>query len=154
LRLGKWVQSDKYVTEAEYGYCKGRITVNSNVKFSPFFFRADYNKDLPANYATVGTWEKFISKKGIGKKTKLSNFRGQHRGGKGVKVTSIDNKTGTLAFATMINENDAILIITSAKGQVMKIPVTAIPARSRTAKGVILMRFSQKDDQVVSATFV
>jgi hypothetical protein len=30
----------------------------------------------------------------------------------------------------------------------------AIPSRSRTAKGVILMRFSDKSDRVVSATFV
>jgi len=96
-----------------------------------------------------------ITEKGIGKKTKLSNFKGQHRGGKGVKVTSIDNKTGTLAFAQLIiNEKDATIIITSAKGQVVKIPTTSLPTRSRTAKGVILMRFSQKGDQVVSATFV
>jgi len=95
-----------------------------------------------------------ITEKGIGKRTKLSNFKGQHRGGKGVKVTSIDNKTGTLAFAQIINENDKTLIITSAKGQVVKIPLSSTPARSRTAKGVILMRFSQKNDQVVSATFI
>jgi len=95
-----------------------------------------------------------IGEKGVGKKTKLSNFRGQHRGGKGVKVTSIDKKTGTVAFAKIINETDSTMIITSAKGQIVKIPLEAIPSRSRTAKGVILMRFSQKDDQVVSATCV
>jgi len=95
-----------------------------------------------------------ICEKGIGKKTKLSNFKGQHRGGKGVKVTSIDKKTGTVAFAKIINESDTTIIITSAKGQVVKLPLESIPSRSRTAKGVILMRFSQKDDQVVSATFI
>ncbi len=95
-----------------------------------------------------------IGEKGVGKKTKLSNFKGQHRGGKGVKVTSVDKKTGTVAFAKIINEDEATMIITSAKGQIVKIPLEAIPSRSRTAKGVILMRFSQKDDQVVSATFV
>ncbi|PIV08993.1 DNA gyrase subunit A [Candidatus Roizmanbacteria bacterium CG02_land_8_20_14_3_00_36_15] len=95
-----------------------------------------------------------ISERGIGKKTKLSNFRGQHRGGKGVKVSLIDLKTGQLAFVKILNENNSTIIITSGKGQVVKIPATAIPSRSRTAKGVILMRFSQKNDQVVSAAFV
>jgi len=95
-----------------------------------------------------------IGEKGVGKKTKLSKFRGQHRGGKGAKVTSIDKKTGTVAFAKIINDADTTMIITSAKGQIVKIPLEAIPSRSRTAKGVILMRFSQKDDQVASATCV
>jgi len=95
-----------------------------------------------------------ICEKGIGKKTRLSNFKGQHRGGKGVKVTSIDKKTGTVAFAKIINEEESTIIITSGKGQIVKTPLEGIPSRSRTAKGVILMRFSQKDDQVVSATFV
>ena len=95
-----------------------------------------------------------ICEKGIGKKTRLSNSKGQHRGGKGVKVTSIDKKTGTVAFAKIINEEESTIIITSGKGQIVKTPLEGIPSRSRTAKGVILMRFSQKDDQVVSATFV
>jgi hypothetical protein len=37
---------------------------------------------------------------------------------------------------------------------VVKIPLSEIPSRSRAAKGVILMRFSQKDDRVASAAFV
>lgn len=95
-----------------------------------------------------------IGERGIGKKTKLSNFRGQHRGGKGVKIASIDEKFGKVAFAQIINPTDSTLIITSHLGQVVKIPLNSIPSRSRTAKGVILMRFSQKQDQVASATFV
>ncbi|MFN4213107.1 MAG: DNA gyrase C-terminal beta-propeller domain-containing protein, partial [Microgenomates group bacterium] len=95
-----------------------------------------------------------IGEKGIGKKTQLSNFRGQHRGGKGVKIAPVDDKFGKVAFAQIINPQDSTLIITSSLGQVVKIPLNSIPARSRTAKGVILMRFSQKQDRVASATFV
>ncbi len=95
-----------------------------------------------------------IGEKGIGKKTKLSFFKGQHRGGKGVKITSVDEKIGRLAFVQIIEPKYTTIIITSAQGQVVKIPTTAIPSRSRTAKGVILMRFSHKNDKVVSATFV
>jgi len=107
------------------------------------FSQADYQKTLLV-----------ISEKGIGKKTQLKEFRGQHRGGKGVKVSTIDKKTGQLAFAKIINTDDKTVIITSTKGQVVKIPLDTIPKRSRTAKGVILMRFSQKDDLVASAAFV
>lgn len=95
-----------------------------------------------------------IGEKGIGKKTKLSSFKGQHRGGKGVKIASVDKKFGQLAFAQIIDDPEVTIMITSAQGQVVKIPYASIPQRSRTAKGVILMRFSNKDDKVVSATFV
>ena len=95
-----------------------------------------------------------IGDRGIGKKTVLSSFKGQHRGGKGVKIASIDDKFGNVALAQIINPEDNTLIITSNTGQVVKISLNSIPSRSRTAKGVILMRFSQKQDKVVSATFV
>ncbi len=95
-----------------------------------------------------------IGERGIGKKTSLSLFKGQHRGGKGVKITSVDGKWGQTAFAQIIDEENATVIITSTAGQVVKIPLGSIPSRSRSAKGVILMRFSQKGDAVASATFV
>ncbi len=95
-----------------------------------------------------------IGEKGIGKKTKLSFFKGQHRGGKGVKITSVDEKIGRIAFSQIINPEDQIVIITSLHGQIMKIPLSSIPSRSRQAKGVILMRFNKAQDRVVSATFI
>ncbi|OGK52880.1 DNA gyrase subunit A [Candidatus Roizmanbacteria bacterium RIFCSPLOWO2_01_FULL_44_13] len=95
-----------------------------------------------------------IGDRGIGKKTKLSNFKGQHRGGKGVKITSIDQKFGHIAYSSIIESEDTTLIMTSNRGQVVKIELSSIPSRSRTAKGVILMRFSEKQDRIVSATMI
>ncbi len=95
-----------------------------------------------------------ISEKGIGKKTPLSLFRGQHRGGKGVKVASVDAKTGKIAHVRIIQPEDTTIIITSAQGHVVKIPLESIRSLSRQAKGVILMRFSAGSDKVVSATFI
>ncbi|MFZ6034799.1 MAG: DNA gyrase subunit A [Patescibacteria group bacterium] len=94
-----------------------------------------------------------IGDRGIGKKTKLSNFKGQHRGGKGVKTAEIDAKFGHIAYASIIEPEDQTLIMTSALGQIVKIELSSIPSRSRTAKGVILMRL-EKADRVVSATMV
>lgn len=107
------------------------------------FSDADFKKDILV-----------MGEHGIGKKTKLTNFKGQHRGGKGVKITSTDQKFGSVAFAQIINSEDTTIIITSNSGQVVKIPLPSIPSRSRTAKGVILMRFSDKTDKIVSATFI
>lgn len=95
-----------------------------------------------------------IGERGVGKKTNLSLFKGQHRGGKGVKVASVDEKIGQIVFVQIVNEGDTTVIITSLGGQVVKIPLTTIPPRSRSAKGVILMRFSDKADRVVSAALV
>lgn len=104
---------------------------------------ADFKKDIFV-----------IGDRGIGKKTKLSNFKGQHRGGKGVKIASIDQKFGHIAYGSIIQPEDQTLIMTSAMGQIVKIELSSIPSRSRTAKGVILMRFSEKQDRVSSATMV
>ncbi len=95
-----------------------------------------------------------IGEKGIGKKTSLLLFKGQHRGGKGVKVASVDEKMGSIGFVQIVNPDDTTIIMTSSSGQIVKIPLASIPARSRTAKGVILMRFSDKADKVVSATLI
>jgi DNA gyrase subunit A len=95
-----------------------------------------------------------IGERGIGKKTKLSLFKGQHRAGKGVKVASIDAKFGNIAFAQIISPENTTAIITSAHGQIVKIPLKSIPSRSRTAKGVILIRLSKKDDRVAASTLI
>ena len=105
------------------------------------------NEEFKKNIIVLGD-------KGVGKKTKLSFFKGQHRGGKGVKIASVDQKIGRICFSQIVNPEKTTVIITSLKGQVVKIPLQAIPSRSRTAKGVILMRFSEKDDRVVSAALV
>ena len=84
----------------------------------------------------------------------LKLFKGQHRGGKGIKIAPTDLRMGKIAFVEMIEKEDTTVIITSQNGQVVKIPLDKIPAYSRAAKGVILMRFSDKSDKVVSATFI
>jgi DNA gyrase subunit A len=93
-----------------------------------------------------------LSENGIGKRSKISLFRQQKRGGQGVKIASVDQRTGPIVFSSIIPQNSEEVIITSRKGQVVKIPIKTIPTLSRTAKGVILIRFSDKSDKVASAT--
>ena len=95
-----------------------------------------------------------LSENGIGKKTKITQFPVQKRGGKGVKIANIDSRTGPIAFSSIVESDKDTLVITSRKGNVVKIPLKDIPKLSRTAKGVILMRFNKNEDAVVSATFL
>lgn len=117
-------------------------TTDNQVIAADVFPDEDFKKDIF-----------IIGDRGIGKKTKLSNFKGQHRGGKGVKTAEIDAKFGHIAYSSIIQPEDTTLIMTSALGQIVKIELSSIPSRSRTAKGVILMRL-EKADRVVSATMV
>jgi DNA gyrase/topoisomerase IV subunit A len=71
-----------------------------------------------------------------------------------VKIAPADTKFGQVAFVQLIEEDVDTVIITSQQGQVVKTPINTIPAYSRSAKGVILMRFSKEGDKVVSATFI
>ncbi len=95
-----------------------------------------------------------IMENGLGKKTPVGQFRGQSRGGQGVKVAKVTPKTGKVAFAQVIPQNYKTLIITSRRGQVVKLELSSIPRHSRNTQGVKLMRFSNSTDRVTSATCV
>ena len=60
LRNGSWIQSDKYVPEALYGYCNG--VVNMSAKFHPVVFRVGDRNELPSNYTPTGSWETCLNK--------------------------------------------------------------------------------------------
>ncbi|MCL6096160.1 MAG: DNA gyrase subunit A [Patescibacteria group bacterium] len=95
-----------------------------------------------------------IMENGLGKKTACKLFRGQSRGGKGVKVAKVTSKTGKIGFAQVIPTNCEEIIITSKKGQIVKLEISSIPKLSRDTQGVILMRYSNPNDHVASATFI
>lgn len=95
-----------------------------------------------------------IAENGLGKRTIVSAVRNQNRGGQGVKIQNLTAKTGDLVFSSVIPKNATEVIITSKKGQVVKIPLKSVPVLSRNAQGVILMRFTDKEETVSSATLV
>jgi DNA gyrase subunit A len=95
-----------------------------------------------------------ITENGIGKKTHVSEFRNQNRGGQGIRVANITEKTGAIVFSTVISDTAKEVIITSLKGVIVKLDLTSIPLLSRNAQGVILMRFKNASDKVATATAV
>ncbi len=95
-----------------------------------------------------------VAENGLGKKTRVDAFKNQNRGGQGVRVANINEKTGKIVYAAVLPNDGEGIIITSQKGQVVKIDIESIPLLSRNAQGVILMRFSKSGDQVAAATCV
>ncbi len=95
-----------------------------------------------------------IMEKGIGKKTPIEDFPKQKRGGQGVKVAAVKDKTGKVAVSQLIPIGTESVIITSTKGQVVKLPIASIPSLGRATSGVILMRFQSGSDTIASATCI
>jgi DNA gyrase subunit A len=95
-----------------------------------------------------------LMENGLGKKTVVSQFPKQERGGQGVKVAKVSDKTGNVAVSQIIPEKSEELIITSKRGQVVKLEITSIPRLHRDTQGVILMRFSNGADRVAAATCI
>lgn len=91
-----------------------------------------------------------ISEKGLGKRTPVHLFPIQKRAGKGVKAASVNAKTGKLAAATTVTQETEQLVITSKTGQIIKLPIKNIPRLGRATQGVILMRFTDKNDSVAA----
>lgn len=95
-----------------------------------------------------------LMENGLGKRSSVNLFRGQSRGGQGIKVAKVTPKTGKVVVAQVIPANGKELIITSLKGQVVKLALEDVPKLSRDTQGVILMRFSNASDKIASATCI
>lgn len=96
-----------------------------------------------------------VSKNGLGKRTEISEYKVQGRGGSGIKTMNITEKTGALINARIINndvEEDLLLI--SAKGQVVRTPLKTISSLGRATQGVRVMRFKEEGDYVVGITLL
>ena len=93
-----------------------------------------------------------VTEKGLGKKTKMSAWNKQGRGGQGVKAAQVTNKTGNIVTAQKINKGTDLLVLTSTKGQLIKMDLKQVPTLQRQTQGVILMRV--KDGETVAAATV
>jgi DNA gyrase subunit A len=84
-----------------------------------------------------------VTENGYGKRTEIDEYkRGgevQHRGGKGLRNQTLNDKTGMVAGIRVVDEEDDILLI-SDDGTIIRMAASGINLYSRTAQGVILMR--------------
>lgn len=93
-----------------------------------------------------------LTENGYGKKTSLSEYKIQGRGGSGIKIAHITTKTGSLAkIETIVGKDD--LIVISKKGQVIRTKLNDVPKLGRDTQGVKIMKM-KAGDSVASATCV
>ncbi len=97
-----------------------------------------------------------IGENGLGKLTATDSYKVQGRGGSGIKTAKVSEKTGFIIHASAIDtsvENKDIVLF-SAHGQVIRMPLSSIPSSGRSTQGVRLMRFKEESDKVVSVTLI
>ena len=93
-----------------------------------------------------------ITQRGFGKKSKVEDWPKQTRAGLGVRAAEVTGRNGEIVAAKIIDKEDKQFIITSKKGQVIRLPLKDIPVLTRQTQGVILIRFSDKNDIVSAAS--
>lgn len=84
-----------------------------------------------------------VSDGGMGKRSFVSTYRKTHRGAKG--VTSIKLREGEQVVSAVKIENGDELIITTEKGQMVRIPSDEIRTVGRASKGVRIMNLADGD---------
>jgi len=94
-----------------------------------------------------------VTDQGFGKRTKLSEYRTQGRGGMGVITIRTNQRNGHVISALQVNEEDEIMIIT-AHGKILRTEVGRIRAIGRNTQGVRLMEMEQNDRVVAVAQLV
>ena len=93
-----------------------------------------------------------VTENGYGKRTPVESYlRGdvvQSRGGKGMKNYRLTEKTGPVAGAAVVGEDEDVLLVESG-GVVIRMPVSGISIYGRDTQGVILMRV-EEENRVIS----
>lgn len=85
-----------------------------------------------------------VTDKGQGKRTDISEYRVQTRGGKGIINLKVTNKTGLIVGSKFINETQDIMLI-SAAGIIIRMNASDISTYGRNAQGVKLMDLEAGD---------
>jgi DNA gyrase subunit A len=93
-----------------------------------------------------------VTENGFGKRTELSAYRMQSRGGMGMKNHGLSDKTGLVADIKVVNDDDDILMI-SNDGTIIRMAANSINVYSRYAQGVTLMRMSGDAKVIAMARF-
>lgn len=86
-----------------------------------------------------------ISELGYGKKTKVTEYRLQKRGGSGTKTIKVTPKTGNLVSVQVVGDDVEEVVVISKKGQVIRAPLSQIPTLSRATQGVRIMKLDGGD---------
>ena len=90
-----------------------------------------------------------ITEKGFGKRTPVEEYRITNRGGVGIKNYMVTDKTGPIVGIKVVDGSEDLLLVTQA-GILIRTHVDSIRMAGRSTQGVIVMRFKEEGDKVIS----
>ncbi len=90
-----------------------------------------------------------ITEKGFGKRTPVEEYRITNRGGLGIKNYMVTDKTGPIVGIKVVDGSEDLLLVTQA-GILIRTHVDSIRMAGRSTQGVIVMRFKEEGDKVIS----
>ncbi|GAA1538840.1 DNA gyrase subunit A [Microbacterium ginsengiterrae] len=99
---------------------------------------------LSASVADEDGYVFVVTDGGYAKRTAISEYRVQGRGGIGIKVAKLNDDRGVLAGGLIVSEDDEVLVVLSS-GKVVRSAVAEVPAKGRDTMGVVFARTSEKD---------
>ncbi len=91
-----------------------------------------------------------VCENGFGKRSKVDDFRQTNRGGVGVRSIITSERNGLVVGALSVTDSDGVLLM-SAEGQAVRIPMRDVRVMGRSTQGVRLVNLKEKDDLVVGA---
>ena len=104
---------------------------------------SDGDEIIGMQLCSQGDYLLLVSEKGMGKRTSMSEFSVQNRGGKGVKCYKITEKTGNVVGVKAVNDDNEVMMITT-EGIIIRIACSDISILGRITSGVKLMNLDEK----------
>ena len=105
--------------------------------------------DYVVGAARAGKTVLSITEKGYGKRTPVEEYRITGRGGLGIRNYAVTEKTGGVVGIKVVDGSEDLLLVTK-NGILIRTPVDNIRVAGRSTQGVIVMRFKEEGDQVIS----
>ena len=91
-----------------------------------------------------------VTNEGYAKRTEVSEYRVQSRGGLGIKVAKLNEERGELVGALIVEESDEVLVVMQS-GKVVRSAVSQVPSKGRDTMGVIFAKPGKKDHIIAVA---
>ncbi|MEW6523570.1 MAG: DNA gyrase subunit A [Bacillota bacterium] len=108
---------------------------------------------VAADVVQPGTDLVVVTDRGFGKRTPVDEYRVQARGGRGIKAMQLTARTGQVAGARLVGEDNELMLI-SSEGTIIRQPVAGIARLHRATQGVTLMRLDEGDSVVAIARMI
>ena len=89
-----------------------------------------------------GEYLMIVSENGLGKRTRIDEFKCQNRGGKGVLCYKITEKTGNVVGVKSVNEENELMMITT-EGVIIRFAVSSVSNLGRVTSGVKLINMDE-----------